>query len=364
MTLAATIFEPLLLFLAGQTASDAQAQWPKGPTVFYRNVNGVPLATYVQWVKDVEASPLLAGATSKQIVQRMCRLYFSSFTESVKGPAARLADSTIADITTYAEPALTTEHVPLATLNGLYGTSTFRTANGLLVDAGHLWMPPDVMLNGTKDLTAAVGATFFLDSPLEALLSWTGDVGGAANDWSQEVLRNPAIYPDDAARDEGLLRRINANATQDDLLGDMDSVILAHRWSGLSSFVVSAEIANYYVDDAKTQALAKPIAYPNSARRFHHFLNVAKPALPATGKDSTPLDLTVNRATLAAALAQPFTDAADDLISGGILLGAFHSGPNNIKKAGQASFEKLCANFAAWIEKGLTDPKAPWPPAV
>ena len=352
-------FAPWLAWLATDTGTEAKAEWPKGPTVNYRNDHGVPVSRYAGWLLKVESSPALSGSSAMQVAQRIRRLYFSKFTERLKPGVGTNADKMINEVTPYADPPLTTEHVDQATLNGLYGTSTIVTARGVAVDVGHLWIPIDLAL-ANADVQADFGEVFPLDSILEALVSWAGDIGAVANTWSQEVMQLPEASRTEAAKKQKMIDLVSGRASRDDLLGDMDGVILARYWDRVfgapDPLVISAEFLTYYRDDAMPQAQAKLLANPNSARRFHHFLGVADPSLPANGKGSSPLQVSVVRADLAAALKPIVSNAADDLV------GFWYSAPNAIEAAGSSHFDKLCENVAKFLEAGLATGIADWPP--
>jgi hypothetical protein len=368
MTFASTALQPLLEFLAAADGTKAKEAWEKGPTVPFRGQQNVPIADYIKWLKNVDASPKLAGEPAKKIVQRMRRLYFSSSTKDVKGEASSKSDELLDDVTDYTKPPLTTDLVDAATLNGLYGTQSVQTPRGVTFDPSHWWLPADLALNGTRGATAA--KALVLDTNLEALLTWCGDLGGAVNDWANlfssiefgELPELPRNTPANV-RDQRLLGHIGEHASKGDLIGDMDGVILARHWKNLGTFVISAEVQKYYADDSKPQGQAGALDYPNSARRFHHFFKVASPSLPGSGKSSTPLAVTVVHADLAEKLASILIDAVDDILALGTL-GSTLSGETRINHAGRASFDKLCDHLATFFETGLRTGDAAWPPAA
>jgi hypothetical protein len=346
-------------WLAHQTGDEAKAKWPKGPKAAYREIHGVPVSRYAGWLLKIEASPALSGSSATQVAQRVRRLYFSSFTEAQKPGVGNRSDEIINDKTTYAEPPLTTDHVDQATLDGLYSTSTIVTARGIHVDIGHLWLAIDLAM-ANADIEADVGEAIYLDSELEALFTWAGDLGAVANDWASAIVGMPQASRTEAVKKAKMLELVNGRAARDDLLGDMDAVILARYWDRVigapDPLVISAEFLKYYRDDAMPQAQAKQLSYPNSARRFHHFMKVADPSLPGSGKGSSPLEVSVVRADLTAAIKPIVSDAADDFV------GRDFSFPRRMEAAGSAHFDKLCDKFAGFLEAGLASGMAEWPP--
>lgn len=356
---------PLVNFLASQTGAEAAAKWAKGPLTNYRSAN-VPLATYVQWLRTLEASPALASASPAQIVQRLRRLHFSRFTEPFKQRTSTLADQVIDDTTGYANPGLTTDHVDQVTLDGLFSTSSVVTARNLPVDVGHIWMGVDLELAGI-DLETAAGEVVFLDSELRALLTWAGDLGSAANTYANNLLALQASDRTAAKRKEEMLAQVAGLASKSDLLGDMDAVVLAKRLDSLPGFVLSDEIEAYYADDDKPQDQAKLINRPNSARRFHYFLRDAVPAIPAGGKDSSPLEVVLDTADLTpvhAMLRTTLLDAVDDIVSNGELAGATYSGEGRVESAGMDQFVRLYERFVLFLVTGLRTGDAAWPGAA
>lgn len=362
MSLTTEVFAPLLQFLASQSAAGAREAWPKGPTTGYRNAPGVPVARYAGWIQRLENSPALATETPVQIAQRLRRLYYSSFTEDWKPDTGTFFDKLIAPTTTYTDPPLTTDHVDTATLDALFSTSVITTARGDLVDVSHVWAAADLALSGQTPY--AIGAQAVVDSEYEALFTWSGDLGSAANKWSQEAVALP-----ENQRQQRLIDLTQEHASLPQMLGDMDGVVLARYWKtefggilNRNPLMISAEFLNYYGDDAMPQAQAKNLANPNSARRFHHFLKVCNPSLGADVRTSMPLEVTIDEQAVASMLKDIINDAADDFLSGGNLAGATLSSSANIDRAGRAHYERFCLNFAKFLKEGLASGMAPWPP--
>lgn len=346
--------QAIINFLAAATGDEAKEKWPKGPTVPYRKKPRVPLADYVSWLKAIEDSEALGSQPATHLVQRIRRLYFSDFTIADKGQTAELADDLMDEVIPDAEPPLTTDHVPLDVVNGLFGTSSVLTARGIEVDIGHIWMPADHMVNGGLYL-----AHLYLDSAdIPPLISWAGDLASAYRDFQKAFRVLPAAERTTANGKAMIVAQINGLASKDDLLGDLDGIVLATRWESLSTFVVSKEIEDYYKDDAKPQAQAKLIDHPNSARRFHWFVKMSVPSIPATGKDSSPPDVTLDLPGTTTLLQQLLLKTTAD-VSKRAIAGL----QTSMTEAGQAEFDQLCARFADFLKVGLRDGDAPWPPA-
>lgn len=364
MSFATEVFAPLLQFLTAQSAAGAREAWPKGPTTPYRNAPGVPVARYAGWLQRLENSPALATETPIQICQRLRRLYYSSFTETWKPQTSKLFDKLIAAQTTYTDPPLTTDHVDSATLDGLFSTSVITTARGDLVDVSHIWAAVDLALSG-QTAYARTGQAV-VDSEYEALFTWSGDLGSAANLWSKEVIEQS--IPDNQ-RQQHLIDLTQVKASLSQMLGNMDAVVLARYWKNefggylnTNPLVISTEFLSYYADDAMPQAQAKNLMNPNSARRFHHFLKVCDPSLGADVRTSMPLEVMIDEQAVAGKLKDIINDAADDLLSGGSLLGVPLSSSDFIDRAGRVHYERFCLNFAKFLKEGLASGMAPWPP--
>jgi len=349
---------PLINFLASATGDEAKEKWPKGPTVAYRSVASVPVADYVLWLKAIEDSSALGGQSPKQLVQRIRRLYFSAFTVADKGETATRADALVTPVIPQSEPPLTTDHVPLAVINGLFGTSTIRAARPIEVDVGHLWIAADATLNGTT-----VGLADLANTATIPLVTWAGDLGSAFREFLRDFKRTPEAERSAAGKAK-MFEHLQGLASKEDLLGDFDAVVLSRWWKSLDSFVLSQEIQRYYEGDDKTQAVAKLIIRPKSARRFHWFVNFASdPAIPATGKASLPLqgplDVTLDEAEMADDMRDILVEATADVSK------RFEFGINgDLDEVGRTEFNKLCTKFAEFIKLGLRDGDAPWPPTT
>ncbi len=349
-------FALLTDFLAAQTASEAAAAWPKGPTVGYRGSSGVPIASYIGWLREIETSPALRSESVTITVQRLRRLYYSSFTAVFKGATASSADEIMDDVMAAEAPPLTTDHISERALNGLFGTRSVRTARGLDVDIGHVWMVADWLVNGGSLMARA-----YLDSELSALFSWAGDLGSAVKAFrDHESVRVADDVPSTAIKKQVLLDAVKEFAAKDDLLGDLDAVVLGRRWETMGgSFVLSTELENYYKDDIKTQAQAKLLTYPHSARRFHYFLKVVEPDIPIQGEASAPLDISLKEADATAAITAALTSATADTWKKSIA-----EINRKLDDRGRAEFNTLIAKFVEFLKVGLRDGDALWPPAA
>lgn len=349
-------FTLILNFLAAQTGEQAAAAWPRGPTVGYRRNMSVPVADYIGWIREVERSPALVGENHSWIIQRLRRLYFSDFTEPFKGRTATEADNIMDEVVPDDEAPLTTDHVPLAALNGLFGTGSIRTARNLDVDVAHLWVAADWVVNG-----GTLTAYPFFDSDPIAVFTWGGDLGSAIRTFRlhREVNRAGA-NPTAARKSEILLDAVKRLVAKDDLLGDLDAIAIAARWDTLSTFVVSDELEQYYKDDAMPQAQARDLTYANSARRFHYFVKAATPSIPASGTDSAPPEITLDDNAAIAKLETDLVALASDV------WGTWKDADNVselLDTIGRAEFEKLCTRVVVFLKTGLRTGDAPWPPA-
>ena len=355
-------FAILIDFLAAQTADLASAHWPKGPTVGYRGTGAVPIADYIAWVREVESSPALAGESRKELIQRMRRLSYSDpFTVRWKKATSESADNMMCEVIPGGEPPLTTDHVSLTTLNGLFGMKNVRTARGLDTDIGHLWMLADWVVNG-----GSIFAAGYFDSEPEAVLSWGGDLGSAIAafwnnvDWVEKETGGSMPTAD---KQRIMLVHLNELLGKDDLLGDLDAVVLSERWRNLGSFVVSRELEQYYRDDAMPQAQAVALTYPSSARRFHYYVKAATPTIPASGLDSSPLDVTLKKLEAIDKMKQDLVALASDVWTGWMHAQSISQVNVKLDTMGRAEFEKLCTHFVVYLKLGLRDGDAPWPPA-
>lgn len=350
--------QPLIDFLAATTGDEAKQKWPKGPTVPYRSTPNVPIADYVSWLKRIEDSAL-GAQSAKQLVQRIRRLYFSSFTFKEKGETANRADALVRQVIPYAEPPLTTDQVPLDVVNGLYGTSTIRAGRAIEVDIGHLWIAVDAMVNGT-----VAGLASLTNTKPVPLVTWAGDLGSAFREFLREFNRMPEGERTDASGKAVMFKHLRGLASKEDLLGDLDAVVLGTWLQSLDSFVLSREIERYYEGDDKPQSVAKLIVRPKSARRFHWFVNSAsEPSIPATGKASLPLtgplNVTLDEEEMAEDMEDILVEATAD-VSKRLEIGI----TSDLERVGRRDFNKLCAKFAEFLKLGLQDGDAPWPPAT
>jgi len=350
------VLQPIIDFLAAETGDKAKAKWTKGPTVPYRGTPKVPIADYVAWLKKIEDSPMLGSQPATHLVQRIRRLYFSDpFTVPFKGDTAIRADDLMDEVIPDADPPLTTDHVPLDVVNGLFGTKTVLTAGNIEVDIAHLWMPADHMVNGGLYL-----AHLYLDlDNIPPLISWAGDLATAYRDFQKAFRALPEAERTTANGKAMIVEQVIALASKGDLLGDLDGIVLATRWASLSTFVVSKELEDYYKDDAKPQAQAKLIERPNSARRFHWFVKMSVPSIPANGKDASPPDVTLDLPETVTLLEQLLLKATADVATRDM-----DGLQQSMTAAGQAEFGQLCAKFAVFLKLGLRDGDAPWPPVT
>jgi hypothetical protein len=352
--------QPILTFLAKATGDEAKEKWPKGPTVGYRSQSKVPIADYVSWLRAVEGSSALSGQSARQLVQRIRRLYFSSFTVADKGETARKSDHIMTAVTPLEEPPLTTDHIPLAALNGLFATATIVAARANVeVDIGHWWIPADVALNGTSSGLHSMTTTAFIP-----LFTWAGDLGSAAREFLRDFKRLDAAGRTDAAGKESMLRHLNGLASREDLLGDFDGVIFSKWWPTRPSFVLSDEIERYFQRDDQAQAQAKAIIHPKSSRRFHWFVNLASdPEIPASGKVALPIDAPVDVTLNETA----WTNTMKDLMIGAIAdvsKRADFGVEGDLNRVGRRDYDKLCAKFAEFLKTGLANGIAEWPPTT
>ncbi len=253
-------------------------------------------------------------------------------------------------------PPLTTAHVAIDVLNGLYGTDTIRTASGAEVDLSHLWIPADVTLNGTR-----VGLHSLASAKL-GLITWTGDLGTAIRNFIGAIgLRAGPLTA--AQKNQAMLQSLNEEALKEDLLGDIDAVVLSKWLAALDSFVLSAEIERYYKDDEKTQAVTRAITRPKSARRFHWFVNLAtEPKIPGSGKSALPvtgpLDVTLDTAQAVDDLKEVLITATAELTKR-VELGVT---TDLDRFGGEAQFDLLIDKFVnRFLKNGLLTGDGEWP---
>ena len=76
MSVAASVFQPILTLLAAQTAAGAKALWPSGPTVARKSGGTVPLDDYLRALTALEDA--YVSATPGELYQRLRRLYYSA----------------------------------------------------------------------------------------------------------------------------------------------------------------------------------------------------------------------------------------------------------------------------------------------
>jgi len=347
------LLKALTDFLAANTAGEAKAQWDKGPTVPYKTTRGVSVADYVSWIKAAEDSATWKNQSSKQLVQRIRRVIYSDLVDKTTiGQTGTLADGLVKKVIDQTAPPLTTDHVTIDVLNGLYGTDTIRTASGREVDISHLWIPADAMLNGTT-----FGLNDLTNTATIPLVTWAGDLGSAVRNFIQAIKRGS---PTTAQKTDLMIASLQQEALKEDLLGDFDAVVLSTWLKSLDTFVLSQEIERYYKDDDNPQAVVKLETHPKSARRFHWFVNLAD-EMKASGKASLPLqgvlEVTLDHPATTAKLKDILVGAAADVTK------RFEFGINGDldEHGGKPQLDKLADKFARFVEVGLATGDAPWP---
>ena len=171
MSVAASVFQPILTLLAAQTAAGAKALWPSGPTVARKSGGTVPLDDYLRALTALEDA--YVSATPGELYQRLRRLYYSAPCGGAGGKFDRALgtnefcaadpDRPVVAGTTIAAP------LPLDMLNVLFGANAVTTPSGAVLDPSHWYAPLDLRFNGL----GTVAATSMADVPVE----WSLHVG-------------------------------------------------------------------------------------------------------------------------------------------------------------------------------------------
>lgn len=277
--------------------------WDYGPITKRKSVPH-DLATYIGWIKDVEAG---YGPDKQMVLQRLRRLYYSSYS----GKAGAKFDKVIAEQAGAGDEPLTVLMAPAAAVDGLFETDDVTTPDGKTLDPGHILAALDLTTAGSTWKAGmgevAVGTTML------GVVTWAGDLASWWLEWLDQMKKiheaprpeptGPATEegpPDevggDPALDPALWERIGrSKASKEDLLGDMDAQVLAATSTQKSTIEsvkrekriirdanigteltapVSKLLETYYGTSAKTATTAP------AANRFASFVRLASPPIP------------------------------------------------------------------------------------
>lgn len=359
---------PFISFLAAQTATEAHAEWLHGPSGdLYRTLKNVPIADYIDKVRELEASPGLAGQSAAQLAQRIRRMHYSTVTEGRRKGASENMDKLISN-TTYTTgfsetPPLTApDHVTQALLDFFWSCDTVTTLRGHSLDISHVWVIVDLMLAGRSVLAVGAEGPWLDVDDIRPLLSWAGDLSNPVYDYSDALQKSARQSVPKQERIQIMKDAINNRGGVDDIIADIDAINLGNIAESLGSYLVLSDMLDrYYSDDNMQQAQAKALLKPTSARRFHYFVSFATPTIPANGASrlsSVALEVTLKRNEAIELFKTLIIDITDDLLEP-----YYASASDRLDYAGIDLFDQYCAHFADFLIEGLRSGDVKWPPA-
>lgn len=371
-------------FLLGIDPIAAKRRWSGGPTVGLRGAGSTGYATYAGWIRDIEAGALGQRETAPQLIQRLRRLAYSVFTvpfsDTPRNPTPWMLDLVTRAVTPAVEPPLTTDHVSQAALDGLFGTATITLPDGSTVSPAHIWASADLAVNGASPLAAAGGLT--LATNVFNMAGWLGDLSNALDNFAHGLEGRQATEPNLSAAELRTRMRsmIGLKASKAELLGDMDGLVLGRHWSRHPGFTLSHFFELYYKDNILLVVNPEQLGRPTAAHRFHYFLNEIDPALPISGRNSTPLVVTFDKVAARNALPAIVTMGVSDLKALSRLklialnpidfvmrdiptllpiderLGLIANAPG-----ARSEFHFLCDEFCRFLDEGVQSRVAGWP---
>jgi hypothetical protein len=255
------------------------AMWLDGPSTRRKSVKGsLTLAAYLGLVREVEARYGARGEGTKEIVQRLRRLYYGSQNRNKVGLLFDLViQNFVADA--HLGAPLTAPPLAQATLDRLYETDAVNV-RGEQIDASHWFVAADIFLAGPSRQWDVLQERTGIDP--RGLLTWVGDLAAWFVGWNDAKMVDRAkgvnwTPSTDVQRlkEAGL---VNSRVALDDLLGDLDGQIVAAALATAAAGpgpqpAISDFIEAYY---------AYAVTQPHVTRRFERFLRQSAPAIPHT----------------------------------------------------------------------------------
>jgi len=231
--------------------------------------------SYRQWLTQAASVP---NRTATETVQRL-RLLFAGRA----GSAGELPGLLLGTNPSWSAASLTTDDVPLPTLNGLYRTGLVDFGPGTqavprLVDLTRVYLLLDVAASGPSPIGATTGAVNLLGWPGLLAQAWLGyearrraardAARSAGSTWTEDPtnLGQPSQWLDQAIVRECPLER---------LFGVFDGAVLAAQWS--TGTQLPALLAGYYDID---QLGPYPPGYNHMTNRVRLFVTQARPEIP------------------------------------------------------------------------------------
>jgi Domain of unknown function (DUF4157) len=330
------------------------AQWPFGPITKHKSVTH-DFSTYIGWVKEVERA---YGPDKQAVLQRLRRLYYSSYSGNTGGAAF---DKVIADQAGAGGPPLDARAIPATTLDGLYETNVLRLWTGALVDVSHVLAGLDLKTAGITykaSVAEALDVVSFM-----GVVTWTGDLASWFLNWIAGLgSAAPSFGPGSFSAAEFAAQKV-------DLLSDLDAQAVAqenvdpstiehvkaenrpimHSNIGTElSEPVSAILEHYYGD---------PEHMGKAYDRFAAFVRTASPPIPhssANADGSGPITLAADAES---AIYEAISNTARLFI---VESNSYPFGPEILDQKTSALHE-MAQRFTQFLVTGLQHGDAPWP---
>lgn len=332
---------------------------PGGPRS-QRKSRGHTLAEYVAWVKEVE----IAYPGSRNVVQRLRRLYYSDFTGGV-GPKfdAVIATEHQSDLPLRSPP------ISQSTLDGLNETDFIVTPGGDQVDVSHLFAGLDVHLAGVGVQASAASVKYNVD--FTGVLTWAGDLASWFVEWQSQLRKKEAATGSlsEPERHSLLLQLANSKVAKDDLLGDLDAQIAAQSYTTttvIPSYSGKGGVILRSLSESVSSILqslyGQPAAQASAAatNRFDRFLQSAQPFIPFDLVSQSPLKVKLGAGAKAAIHAATKNTAVLFLERSYARVNPFSSDPASVERYDSVLWQ-IAYYFEQFLAGGLHAGDAPWP---
>jgi hypothetical protein len=344
--------------------SHATEKWPGGPTVERKSTTHT-LAEYVGWLREVQKA---YGARSKATLQRLRRLYYSSYT----GGAGPRFDTVINNAPNAGDAPMLVPELPLDVINGLYETNAIVTPNGSQVDISHVLAGLDVHVQG-GGLQAGVGEVRF-GVNFEGVLTWVGDLASWFIESKEEVKKRGGTSVSRSDQVTILLGLVNNKCAKDDLLGDLDGQVMADEFTtstvitnGHAAQIITTQdiplsemLTRFYGGELAGRAgdaggASGTSARPTSSNRFHYFVSGANPRIPHTRVSASPRVVTL-AGNASSQVREYIRNTAGMFIDHSYL-----SGTSEDLTTYAHLLDEVNERFMRFLTTGLASGDAPWP---
>jgi len=330
------------------------AQWPYGPITKHKTAQ-YDLSTYVAWVKEVERA---YGADKQAVLQRLRRLYYSSYS----GKGGTDFDRVIADQAGATGTPLDALHISTSALDGLYETNVLRLRDGALIDVSHVLAGLDLKTSGLT-FEGGGGEAAYNVSML-GVVTWAGDLASWFANWVAQFLTGKLPTPSEAGPLEA--------DQKVDLLSDMDAQVLAEENVRPSTIEHLKAEGRPIRDPNVGKELSMPVSnildwyygvgmgaeQPLKAqRRFAQFVRIASPPIPHHSANAD--------GSGAVTLAEEAQDAIYDAIRHTarllIVQGKKYPFGEEVLDQHDSQLHEMALRFTRFLRTGLTAGDAPWP---